>query len=416
MYSSPIGLHFEVTDLCNNRCPHCYGSSWLQGGKRVRPSIDEVARRIAEYDLFDVVITGGEPLVLGIPGLSRLFGLFSSKNIQFSLNTNARLLTKDTCRDLVDSGLRSVLISLHSWEDEIHDDIVKVSNAAVETKAGIYNAIKNGLHVSVNQVISNRNIHTMYTTAKELEKMGVDHISLTRTLAPLDAEYQNEAIDIERYIDEYIKCKEQINISVSSLLPIPYCADSRIKDLPDKLHCSGGVTSAVISCYGDVRFCPHDTEVWGNILEEDLDAIWSRISKWRNDLLPEECMQCAFVIDCRGGCRVASKLCNGCYNSKDLWMQGPISNYQRVVSFDKFDPECTYILPSDLRWRKEQEAYLLLANKGQLLVNPDGLEFIRRLPQTFVPCEAFEGEDDNKKEVHYSFLQTLYNHGVLGRI
>lgn len=37
---------------------------------------------------------------------------------------------------------------------------------------------------------------------------------------------------------------------------------------------------------------------------------------------------------------------------------------------------------------------------GQLLVNPDGLEFIRRLPTTFVPREAFE-EDDNKKELHY---------------
>jgi MoaA/NifB/PqqE/SkfB family radical SAM enzyme len=69
MLTSPLTIHFEVTDACNNSCPHCYGSSWLEEKNRSRPPIIDVARQISDNNLFDIVITGGEPLLLGVDAL-----------------------------------------------------------------------------------------------------------------------------------------------------------------------------------------------------------------------------------------------------------------------------------------------------------------------------------------------------------
>ncbi|WP_454054061.1 radical SAM/SPASM domain-containing protein [Clostridium sp. Marseille-Q7071] len=418
MLTYPLTLHFEVTDHCNNSCPHCYASSWIQSpakrpAKRAKPNIIELARRIVDSDVFDVVITGGEPLILGIDRLSELFKFFNDNNVQYSLNTNGRLLSQATCKELKDAGLQSVLISLHSWVDELHNEIVNAPNAAGETKNGIQNALNQGLRVAVNQVIDNRNIDMMYASSAELERMGVHQISFTRALSPMKVGYKVDTINAARFLDEFLKCKESLTVSVVSLLPIPFCADPRVKDLDVKLSCSGGISSAVLSCYGDVRFCPHDSHVWGNVFEEGFDTIWKRISEWREDLAaPAECNDCSFVVDCRGACRVASKLYSDDYAAMDPWARHSVKNYRRKVLYSEFDPDCSYRLSSDIRWRKENEAFLLYFGADHLLVNLDGVEFIRRLPQEFVPSELLSATEENR-EAHFQFLNALYHNGLL---
>ncbi len=380
---------------------------------RTDPQLIEVAKKIVQINLFEVVITGGEPLLLGIDGLNDIFKLFSGHNIEYTLNTNGRLLSHDTCKCLKNSGLKSVLISLHSWINELHDEIVNAPNAAIETKKGIENALRHGLHVVVNQVIDKRNIGTMYSSALELEKFGVHQISFTRTLSPLNGNYNIEMIGATTFLDEFVKCKQMLSIPVVSLLPIPFCADPRVKDLKKNLQCTGGISTAVISCNGDVRFCPHDPHIWGNLFQEDIRSIWRRMAAWRNDVaVPAECKACSFVPDCRGACRMASKLYNNDYTASDPWARNAVTNYKRKVVYTEFDPGCWYVLPSDIRWRKENEAFLLYSDGSRLLVNSDGVEFVQCLPQQFVPRELFKESSANER-MQLDFLKVLYQNGLL---
>ena len=413
MLTSPLSVHFEVTDSCNNACPHCYGSSWVNLKARSKPQPIEVARKIVQSHIFEAVITGGEPLLLGKDSLQDLFTLFHNHNIQSTLNTNGRLLNADTCRFLKGSGLNTVLISLHSWINELHDEIVNAPHAAMETKLGIQNALQVGLQVVVNQVIDKRNVDTMHSSALALEKFGVRQISFTRALSPLNGNCKIEMIDAIRFLEEYIKCKENLRIPVVSLLPIPFCADPRVKDLKKNLHCTGGVSTAVVSCNGDVRFCPHDTQVWGNLLQEDLASIWRRMAEWRKEVaVPGECKACSFVADCHGGCRVAAKLCYNDYAAKDPWARGAVTNYKRKVIFSEFDPDALYVMPSEIRWRKENEAFLLFYEGSRMLVNSDGIEFAQRLPHRFVPAELLK-ESSDRREMQMGFLKSLYYNGLL---
>lgn len=416
MLSTPLTIHFEVTDLCNNFCPHCYGSSWLRKEKRIKPPITEVARQISGNELFDVVITGGEPLLLGVDALSGIFEIFNKNNVHYSLNTNGRLLDEHTCTALVSAGLKGVLVSLHSWDNDLHDTMVASPNAALETKAGIQNAITYGLHVTVNQVIGTENIDTMFATSTALAQMGVQALSFSRLLSPLDVHYKITMVSASRFLDEYIKCKNSLNIPVTSIIPIPYCADPRVKDLHEQLTCTGGVSSAAISCYGDVRFCPQDTHAWGNVFQEDFPAIWERIVKWREALaVPDECRECSFVADCRGACRLASKVCFGDYAAKDPWSQNAQKQYVRKVCYNEFDPDSSYVLLPNIRWRKEGDAFLLYSQKRFVAVNSDGLKFVSCLARKFVPSKLGPGEEVNRQS-QLAFLELMYQKGLLVKL
>jgi len=43
--STPISVHFEVTDSCNNYCAHCYGNSWIKHVNEAKPEIIDVAEK-----------------------------------------------------------------------------------------------------------------------------------------------------------------------------------------------------------------------------------------------------------------------------------------------------------------------------------------------------------------------------------
>ena len=413
MVNNPLTVHFEVTNRCNNSCPHCYASSWLyEEGPSVK--LIDVANKISENEIFSVVITGGEPTLIDSEILRSIMDVFNKNNIDFSLNTNGRLLHIDYCKELISFGLSGLLISLHSSNDNVHNEFVDSSFAAEETKRGIRNALNAGLTVSVNQVISSKNIHTMFETSKYLEGLGVHKVSFSRLISPMGVDYKLKMIDSRAFIDEFIKCKDQLSIPCSSLVPIPYCADERVKDLKENLSCTGGITSAAVSCLGDVRFCPQDSKVWGNILKEDLSQIWSRISAWRSTIsIPEECEECSFVEDCKGGCRI-SNIESDRYDLMDPWASKPLINYVRTIIYKKFEVDQPYYKTTNVHYRKENGEFLLSYNQNFMKVNLDGLNFFQSLPQILVPEEIIKNSNDNS-EKQLEFMEVLYQRGLISK-
>lgn len=414
MLKTPATLHFEVTNACNNNCHHCYASSWLKK-KSANIKIDplDVAKAIVDNNVFDIVITGGEPLTLETDKLIKIMDFFNKTNTKFSLNTNARLLTENACQFLKNYNLKGVLVSLHSWKDSLHDTLVGIDGAAKETKKGIKTALKNGLRVTVNQVVCNENIHTMLETCLELEKLGIHGISFTRLISPLDVDYKIDVIKAKDFIDEYEKCLAKVIIPCKSLIPIPYCADIRVKDLGEKLSCTGGISSVAVSSNGDVRFCPQDSSVWGNLMHDDLSLIWDRIVQWRRETnTSKECHDCTFLPDCKGGCRVASKTYSGDYFALDPWANGPVTDYERRVIYSPFNPGSMHMIMPNIRYRQESDEYILYWQNKFIKVNEDGIQLLQILPNRFIPQQILESSVDNY-EILIAFLEDLYKSGII---
>ena len=64
--SSPVAVQVELTPRCNNLCNYCY-NSWRGDNEFERElSLDghmKIAKELAKNNVFEVVLTGGEPLL-----------------------------------------------------------------------------------------------------------------------------------------------------------------------------------------------------------------------------------------------------------------------------------------------------------------------------------------------------------------
>lgn len=65
--AKPLMAQLEITSLCNHRCLHCYYLDSDINNRPIEPVQDstvlQVADKLIEAEIFNVVVTGGEPLM-----------------------------------------------------------------------------------------------------------------------------------------------------------------------------------------------------------------------------------------------------------------------------------------------------------------------------------------------------------------
>ena len=125
--SRPIrDLRISVTDRCNFRCTYCmpkevFNSNYEFLRRDDLLSFEEITRIskvFADLGVKKIRLTGGEPLLRkNIPVLiEQLSNIAGIKDI--SLTTNGVLLTQKMARQLKDSGLQRITVSLDALDDE----------------------------------------------------------------------------------------------------------------------------------------------------------------------------------------------------------------------------------------------------------------------------------------------------------
>ena len=132
--------------------------------------------------------------------------------------------------------------------------------------------------------------------------------------------------------------------------------------------CTAGKTSYAVDFSGNVKACPRDNNIYGNLFKEDFQYIWKQMETWRDDsILPVECKSCTEKEFCFGGCRVDSFPFTGKLDSLDS-----IANPQNLpIRFSKrpqpdfsFEENDIFIVLSGFRAIKEQFGYRI-SNYGR---------------------------------------------------
>jgi radical SAM protein with 4Fe4S-binding SPASM domain len=89
--------------------------------------------------------------------------------------------------------------------------------------------------------------------------------------------------------------------------------------------CQSGRIGIAVSSNGDVRPCAHNTTSYGNIFQNNLKSIWSKMEDWRSSqYVPQECMECSWLNRCNGGCRTNAYTLSGKWDTKDAWVTKPL--------------------------------------------------------------------------------------------
>ena len=159
MNAPPLRLvALEITRTCNLACRHCRGDS-RQASYSNELRFDEITAvldNIASFSRPIIIITGGEPLtrkdVFDIAEYSVSLGL------RTVLATCGHGLDDDTVKNLIDSGVSRISVSLDGASAATHDSFRGVTGAFDAALRGLRTAGAHGLDFQINSTLTKLNI------------------------------------------------------------------------------------------------------------------------------------------------------------------------------------------------------------------------------------------------------------------
>ncbi len=176
----PLYVKIKVIFGCNLRCQMC--NHWRRPHERPL-SIErfkQVVEELAALGCRKIHFSGGEALLR--PQLPDLLAHTAALGIRTNLTSNGTLIDKELALRLVETGLRSINISLDSPEAAVHDQIRGMPGAWKQTTRAIRNlhrrAHKGKLSLRINTVVSDLNYETLVPLPDLAHSLGADSLNL----------------------------------------------------------------------------------------------------------------------------------------------------------------------------------------------------------------------------------------------
>lgn len=330
---NPPMLQWELTAECNHDCVHCY-NYWRKDFEKIaglsksksEEEYIEIARKIVEMKPVAVTITGGEPLLV-FDRIKSSIDLLRENHIYLTMNTNAVLLNDDICSYLKERGVH-LFISFPCAEPDICDMITNRKGSFDRIVKSLDLVNEYGLGFATNMVVSTKNIDYVEMTIDFLKKRYDTHyISVTRVAKPInsDKSFDEWLLDhegINRLLDISVKAtKSYDNLTIGTACPYTPCSinSQEAFDLFGyQKICTAGKTSFGIDTDGNMKACPRDSRLYGNILTDSFEEIYERMHEWRDgSFIPDDCKDCKELLHCLGGCRVDAIPFTGKSNAMD---------------------------------------------------------------------------------------------------
>lgn len=220
----------DVADECNQNCLFCFGR-----GNRLIPSTLEEYRAIFGYlkqqGIDGIVLSGGEPTLE--PRLPQIVSEAKRAGLDHvTLETNATLCEDPALVDrLVEAGVDSAFVSLHSSNPETVDRLTGVPRSLPRTIAGIANMCARDIEVHLNCVVNSHNFSELEQLVLFVGRHVRDAKSMTFSfVAPLGRAAKNPELvprieDTVPYLRKALMAGEELGmvVMVPPRCGIPQC-------------------------------------------------------------------------------------------------------------------------------------------------------------------------------------------------
>lgn len=256
-FVKPNKLEILITDKCNQKCIMCNKKKFDK--ELNSEEFVSYINQAANWGIKHLNISGGEPLlrkndVLELIKEAKKRGLF------VTLVTNGSLLDKKTCKDLFESGLDVVTISLDGLE-KTHDKI-RGKSSFKKIITGLCNIQelrqKNRFVSNVVTVVMKHNYKELIGVYKLASKYGVENVMYQNVLDETEEKKhwlkQEDIKLLKKITNQLIELKKQkghIGNSENFLKSIP---DYFIGNLKNK-KCYAGYDEMIINPDGSLTTC-----------------------------------------------------------------------------------------------------------------------------------------------------------------
>ena len=337
---------WTMTRRCNLGCIHCYSDS----RDRTYPGeLDEAAARKLIGDLADfgcpvLLFSGGEPLMH--PRLFDYIALAKSKGLRTVVSTNGTLITDETARRLVETGVAYVGISLDGLE-AVNDRFRGVKGAFKAALGGFHACLKHGQKVGLRLTLTKRNVADLEKIFELVEREGIGracfyHLAYSgrgARLKEVDVSRDEARAAVEMII-EWARANPELEVLTvdnhadAALLLMRMRAERhpRADEAYRLLRRNGGNQSGIaIACVDNLGHVHADQFLWefsfGNVAERPFGAIWTDTSpsvlaglKDRGPLIKGRCApsSCRWFDVCNANLRARAYAATG-----EIWQSDP---------------------------------------------------------------------------------------------
>lgn len=284
-----LNIMWDITNRCNLRCMHCYNGSG-QAPNYADLTDDQmrmVADEIIDMKIPIVCFCGGEP-TLRLPLILELAKRFSKENIVVNMVSNELLLNDDNIKDLRQSGVTDVQISLDSYCPEIHDKFRGVVGAHSHALAAIKLLIKNGIVPEVTFIPTQINFKDIGNLIDLLNSLGLKKVR-SMPFVPIGRGFPN---------------RDSLKLNRSQLWEFFWLVQQGIANHPDftfdygdplehiYLFSKNKIARTVtfeIRSNGDIVISPYLPYIYGNVIKTSLSDLWNDGLKdvWRTPDIQE---------------------------------------------------------------------------------------------------------------------------------
>ena len=337
MEFSPKWIAWEITRRCNLRCVHCRSSSQLEVEGHPDFSLDEAKRVLDDIHSYAspvVVLSGGEPLLR--PDVFDIARYGTALGLRMCLATNGSLVTADTCRQITESGIRMVSLSLDGSTATVHDDFRNQPGAF----DGVMNAIRlfnaHNIDFLVNSSFTKRNQDEAPKIHQLVKSLGATAWYLFMIVPTgRGEEIMAELIPPDEY-EAMLNWHYDMEKEEDELLVRPTCAPQYYRVLLQRAKqegerfkrrtlkfstggskgCLAGQLICMIDVDGNVLPCSYFPLPAGNIRHQSFREIWeeSPLFLEMRDFAgyKDHCGRCEYLNVC-GGCRARAWAVTGDY-------------------------------------------------------------------------------------------------------
>jgi radical SAM protein with 4Fe4S-binding SPASM domain len=294
-------------------------------GKMLIDQISEVSKPV-------LILSGGEPLLR--KDIFELARYGTEKGLRMAMGTNGIVIDDEVARQLLESGIKKVAISVDSSTPEIHDEFRDLPGSWERAINGVKACMRNGVDVQFNTTVTVQNFDDIKNILKLAEDLGVKDLHLF-FLVPTGRGTEIEDITpvmYEQMIRQVLEDYKNSELQVKPTCAPQYMriADQRGIDMSRwSRGCIAGLSYIRIYPEGEVTPCPYLPIKLGNIREIPFKEIWenSDVLKAMRDFdnLKGRCGACEYKQKC-GGCRARAyglssdfiEACGGLHEPEDL--------------------------------------------------------------------------------------------------
>ncbi|MHA1130044.1 MAG: radical SAM protein [Candidatus Helarchaeota archaeon] len=350
VFGAPLAMTWNLTNLCNLRCPHCYqeADTHKLPNEVTTKEILSTIHQLAEYGVLVMLFGGGEPLMH--PDIYKILRFTIKQDMGANLSTNGTLITEDVAQKIKKTGVIRVTVSIDGLE-ETHDKFRGRKGTFHKAVQGLKNLKAVGMETAIACTITKLNyqeVPQVLQLAKDLEldgfllnsfvPVGRGDQSLDITPRQRDAVLRflykelvlqsNTGIGVECFTGAspfYARIAYQTHVG-DRLKPIPVSMQT-VSSLNKRLNlhthyqnrfwerfprfapiigaCTIGTSYSCINPQGDVWPCTLIPMAIGNIRTDKFSDIWEKnplLNKLRDrNNIKGPCRDCKFYT-CRG-CR-----------------------------------------------------------------------------------------------------------------